>query len=241
MQLTASRTSASADEVQRLRAQLDRLQRRKLDAPVLPVVPALADLLPGGGLKPGAAYSLPRSTSLMLALIAQASQTGSWCGVVGMPRLGAEAAESMGVDLSRLVLIPDPGPRWLAVTATVADVLPVVAVRPGGRAPDGEIARLAARLRERGGVLLVQGAWPQAEAVLEIGEQSWSGLGRGHGYLEQRRVTVTSASRRWPVARRGSVLLPDAGGGVSPAPARLTRVEPVVEAEPDIVHWSKAG
>ena len=81
-----------------------------------------------------------------------------------MPQLGAEAAEGLGVDLSRLVLIPDPGPRWLAVTATIAEVLPVVAVRPSGRASDAEVSRLAARLRDRGAVLLVQGPWPQAEA-----------------------------------------------------------------------------
>ena len=31
---------------------------------------------------------------------------------------------------------------------------------------DAEISRLAARLRDRGAVLLVQGPWPQAEAVL---------------------------------------------------------------------------
>ena len=61
-----------------------------------------------------------------------------------MPRLGAEAAEGLGVELARLVLIPDPGARWLAVTSTVAEVLSVVAVRPSGRAADGEIARLAA-------------------------------------------------------------------------------------------------
>jgi len=235
VQLTASRAPAPADEVSRLRAQLDRMQGRKLDAPVLPVASALAELLPGGGLRPGAAYSLPRSTSLLLALLAQASQTGSWCGVVGLPRLGAEAAEAMGVDLSRLVLIPDPGTRWLAVAATIADVLPVVAVRPTGRAPDGEIARLAGRLRERGAVLLVQGPWPQAEAVLELSEPGWTGLGRGHGYLAERTITVTSASRRWPVPRTGRVLLPDAGGGVGTAPPRLTRVEEMP------AEWSRAG
>ena len=128
----------------------------------------------------------PRSTSLLLALLAQPSQSGSWCGVVGMPQLGAEAAEGLGVDLSRLVLIPDPGPRWLAVTATIAEVLPVVAVRPSGRATDAEVSRLAARLRDRGAVLLVQGPWPQAEAVLEVGDPVWTGLGRGHGYLAGR-------------------------------------------------------
>ncbi|GAA1939541.1 hypothetical protein GCM10009775_34470 [Microbacterium aoyamense] len=244
---TATRAPVQADDVQRLRAQLDRMQGRRLDAPVLPVIPPLADLLPGGGLKPGAAYSLPRSTSLLLALMAQASQDGSWCGVVGMPRLGAEAAEAMGVDLSRLVLIPDPGARWLAVTATIADVLPVVAVRPSGRAPDGEVARLAARLRDRGAVLLVQGPWPQTEAVLELGEQAWTGIGRGHGYLQERRITITSASRRWPTPRRTRVLLPDASGAVDTAPVILSRIEPRFEhrEEPAVeehgVEWSRAG
>jgi hypothetical protein len=210
--------------VAQLRAQLERVQGRRLDAPVLPVHPALASLLPGGGLRPGSAYSLPRSTSVLLALLAQPSQSGSWCGVIGMPRLGAEAAEGLGVDLSRLVLIPDSGARWLAVTSTVAEVLPVVAVRPSGRAPDGEIARLAARLRDRGAVLLVQGPWPQAEAVLEVGEPTWEGVGRGHGYLSGREVTITASSRRWPRSRRARVMLPDAAGQVSAAPERMRPV-----------------
>ena len=224
MQLTTSHAQEPVDEVLRLRSQLERVQGRKLDAPVLPVHPALASLLPGGGLRPGAAYSLPRSTSLLLALLGRASHEGSWCGVVGMPRLGAEAAEGMGVDLSRLVLIPEPGQRWLAVAATVAEVLPVVAVRPSGRAADAEVSRLAARLRDRGAVLLVQGLWPQAEAVLEVGEPAWTGVGRGHGYLEGRAVTVTSSSRRWPRPRRERLLLPDATGGLAVAPDAIRSV-----------------
>jgi hypothetical protein len=218
-------SSGAAGAVAQLRRQLERVQGRRLDAPVLPVHPALASLLPGGGLRPGAAYSLPRSTSVLLALLAQPSQSGSWCGVIGMPRLGAEAAEGLGVDLSRLVLIPDPGARWLAVTSTVAEVLPVVAVRPSGRAADGEVARLAARLRDRGAVLLVQGPWPQAEAVIEVGEPTWEGVGRGHGYLSAREVTLTSSSRRWPRSRRTRVMLPDAAGHVSVAPERMRPVE----------------
>lgn len=220
-------------EVARLRAQLERVQGRRLDAPVLPVHPALASLLPGGGLRPGAAYSLSRSTSLLLALLAQPSQSGSWCGVVGVPRLGAEAAEGLGVDLSRLVLIPDPGTRWLAVTATIAEVLPVVAVRPAGRAADGEVARLAARLRDRGAVLLVQGPWPQAEAVLEVTGPAWTGVGRGHGYLSEREVTLTSSSRRWPRSRRARVLLPDASGHVAAASEPVRGAVPLRPIEHD--------
>ncbi len=215
---TVPESGAPGDTMQRLRAQLERIQGRKLDAPVLPVHDALAPLLPGRGLRPGAAYSVPGSTSLLLGLLTVPSRSGSWCGAVGMPQLGVEAAEAMGVDLSRLVLVPEPGRRWLAVTATIADVLPLVAVRPRGRVPDGEVSRLAARLRERGAVLLVDGPWPQAEAVLTVDQPEWHGLGRGHGYLEGRAVTVTSASRRWPTPRRARVMLPDAHGDVSRAP-----------------------
>lgn len=233
--MTAVRDRAGvAGDVASLRAQLERVQGRRLDAPVLPVHPALESLLPGRGLRPGAAYSLSRSTSLLLALMSQPSQSGSWCGVVGMPRLGAEAAERLGVDLSRLVLIPEPGPRWLAITATIAEVLPVVAVRPSGRAPDGEISRLAARLRDRGAVLLVQGPWPQAEAVLELDAPEWTGVGRGHGYLSGREVTVTASSRRWPRPRRSRLLLPDATGAI----AAVAETVPTLTAVPAETRWS---
>ncbi|MCC2030926.1 hypothetical protein [Microbacterium allomyrinae] len=226
----ASLNAGPTNTVAQLRAQLERVQGRRLDAPVLPVHPALASLLPGGGLRPGSAYSLPRSMSVLLALLAQPSQSGSWCAAIGMPRLGAEAAEGLGVDLSRLVLIPDPGARWLAVTATIAEVLPVVAVRPSGRAADGDVARLAGRLRDRGAVLLVQGPWPQAEAVIEVADPAWEGVGRGHGYLSGREVTLTASSRRWPHPRRARVMLPDAAGHIAVAAGRPGA--PVRAAEP---------
>lgn len=218
-------------DVLRLRAQVERVQGRRLDAPVLPVLPALAPLLPGGGLRPGSAYSIDPSASLLFALLAAASQTGSWCGVVGMPQLGAEAAERVGVDLSRLVLIPEPGSRWLAVTATIAEVLPVIAVRPGGRASDGDVSRLAARLRDRGAVLLVQGPWAQAEASIGVADPQWTGLGDGHGYLSGRELTVTVTSRRTPVPRRGRMLLPDVDGTLvstrPPSPVAYVPLEAV--------------
>ncbi|GAA1659384.1 hypothetical protein GCM10009806_30300 [Microbacterium flavum] len=206
---------ADAGAIQALRAQVERLQGRRLDVPVLPVPSALAELLPGGGLRPGSSYSLGRSTSLLFALLARPSQDGSWCAAVGMPHLGVEAARSAGVDLARLVLVPDPGERWLAVTAAIADVLPVVAVRPPARAKDADISRLAARMREREAVLLVQGPWPQTEAMIDVGDPSWSGIGEGYGVLDGRELTVTVTSRRFPSPRTGRVLLPDASGAVS--------------------------
>ncbi len=201
-------------EVHRLRAQLERVQGRRMDAPVLPVLEPFAEVLPGGGLRAGSAYSLARSSLLVSGLLAGPSQNGTWCAVVGMPDFGVEAAESAGVDLSHLVLVPDPGPRWLAVAATLAEVIPVVAVRPASRTADAEVSRLGARLRDRGAVLLVQGPWPQAEASLDLAEPEWSGVGRGHGYLAAREVTIDVRSRRWPMPRRVRMTLPAADGGV---------------------------
>lgn len=205
-------------EVHRLRAQVERVQGRRMDAPVLPVSGPLADLLPGGGLRSGSAYALGRSAALLSTLLARPSQEGTWCAAVGMPDFGVEAAESAGVDLAHLVLVPDPGPRWLAVAATLAEVVPVVAVRPAGRATDGDVSRLGARLRDRGAVLLVQGHWSQAEASLEITDPEWTGVGRGHGYLSAREVTIDVRSRRWPVPRRARVTLPAGDGRAAVLP-----------------------
>ncbi|MDE0547101.1 hypothetical protein [Microbacterium sp. C7(2022)] len=213
---------AERAEIAQLRAQLERVQGRKIDAPVLPVHPALSDLLPGGGLRPGAVYSVSGAMSLLLGLIAGPSQEGSWCGMVGMPEVGIEAAERLGVDLGRVVLVPRPGIRWIAVAATLAEVLPVVAVRPLSRAGNADASRLMARLRDRNGVLLVQGPWPQAEATLDVAGASWEGLGRGHGYLSGRSLTVTSSSRRWPTPRRRRLLLPAGDGSVAQINEPLT-------------------
>jgi hypothetical protein len=183
---------------------------------VLPVPPALTGLLPGGGLVPGSVYSVSPGL-LLLALLAEPSRAGSWCGVIGLPELGAEAAEQAGLGLDRLALVPRPGERWFAITAALAEVLPVVAVRPAGRVRDADAARLAARLRNSGTVLLVAGAWPRVEASLSTSAPRWSGVGAGHGCLTTREVLVSVASKRLPAPRQARVLLPDGSGRLSAA------------------------
>ena len=208
----ATTRSAPADLAQ-LRDRLARVERRQADAPVLPVLAALAGILPEPGLRRGSVYALPEaSTSLLLALLAGPSQAGSWCAVVGLPTLGVEAAEDFGVVLDRLALVSEPGERWLTVVSALAEVVPVIGVRPGSGVRPADAARLGARLRDRGGVLLVAGEWPNAHAVLDVQDPVWSGLEDGHGLLQSREVTVTVVSRRSPVPRRARIELPGPDG-----------------------------
>lgn len=209
--------------LERLRAQVSSQEARLRPSPY-PVPAELTGLL-DGGLKPGAAYSLGASGALLSALLAGPSAEGHWCGVVGEPEFGAEAAGRAGVVLDRLVLVPDPADQWLAVTAALIEAVPVVAVRPCGRVREADAARLVSRLRDRGSVLLVDGAWPRAEARVSLGEARWSGVGSGHGYLSGREMTVTVSSRRVPVARSVRLQLPAADGRLAPLD-RPVAVEP---------------
>ncbi|WP_261163786.1 hypothetical protein [Microbacterium sp. Marseille-Q6965] len=206
--------------VLRLREQIAGMQRRRAEPETLPVPDALSSLFPDGGLRPGAAYALqPGATSLLLALLGASSREGSWCAVIGLPELSMEAAEGHGVALDRLALIPDPGDRWLQAASAAAEVFPLVAVRPPRRPAEGEAARLEARLRDRGGTLLTLGEWPGIEAALSFGEVEWHGIGRGHGLLSGRAVTITLTGRRTPRPRSVRVLLPGPSGHVEAIPS----------------------
>jgi hypothetical protein len=205
------------------------MQATKLDYRTLPTHPAIASLLPGGGLQQGAAYSIQGSASLLLALLAAPSAAGSWCGVVGIPEFGIEAASRFGIDLDRLVLVPHPGDQWLTVTAAIADVMDVVVTKPPSRASESSVSRLAARLRQRGTTLLVLGSWPHSEAMLSLSDSNWSGLGDGHGYLSAREATVTVTSKMSGRPRSARVWLPGREESLAAASTARTTVtiEPV--------------
>jgi hypothetical protein len=188
--------------------------------------PAVSDLLPGGALRGGAAYSVRGSTALAMAMMAGPSADGAWCGVVGLPTFGAEAAREHGIDLERLVLVPDPERDWLGVVAALVDALTVVVVRPPEEVTPGEASRLAARLRSRGAVLIAVGSWPGSEARLEVQRNSWAGLGRGDGHLRARQATVAVTGRGtavrprqhrlWLPAPDGSIRSVEVAGGSQP-------------------------
>lgn len=191
----------------------------------LEVDPSLAPLLPGGGLRRGAAVQVTASeasgaTTLALALLASASRAGSWCAVVGVPELGLVAAAQLGICLERLVLVARPHRQWAAVTAAVLDTFDAVVLRPPPATRESDARRLLARARERGSALVVLGSgWPQrCDLVLTVTGAVPGGLGEGHGHWQGRRVEVVVTGRGAAARRRGLGLwLPDREGRVAVA------------------------
>lgn len=246
-----------AGEVLRLRREISRMQRRRSEHTLLPLDPALSALLPEEGLQTGTAYTVSPSPGLVLALLSAASRKGHWCAVIGMPTLGVEAAAAFGIDLSRLILVPDPAERWLAATSALAEVVPLIVVHPGERARDADVSRLSARLRDRGCTLLIAekpgDAWPQSEGSIRIHDPQWHGVGAGWGLLSDCTVTVTSRTRHRPLPSSVRVRLPGPRGfieAVSPTvePRRITALpartgSPRHVAAPDaaLTFWAEAG
>jgi len=167
----------------------------------LPVPGPLGALLPAG-IRRGSVVGVSGEggTTLALALLAEPLAQGSWGAVVGEPDLGVEAAAGVGVDLSRVALVPSPGPSWPTVLAVLLDSVELVVLRPPGRCRPGDARRLVVRARERGSVLVVvgpPGTWPESpEITLAAETEGWEGLGAGSGTLRRRRVRVVAAGRR---------------------------------------------
>lgn len=161
----------------------------------LPVVSALRPLLPDGLRRGGTVAVSPGCTSLLFALLAEASAAGSWCAAVGLPRLGLVAAAEMGVAVERLALVPHPGTEWINVTAALLDGVDIVVTAPPGPVPQRVASRLVARARQRGAVLIPIGHWPGADLTVEVVGGTWHGSHRGRGRLRYREVEVIAYGR----------------------------------------------
>ena len=78
--------------VRSLQQRISEMQPLRLDEGGLPVAPELRSLLPGGALRKGSSVAVSGSLHLALALLGEASRGGAWCGAIGLPQLGFEAA-----------------------------------------------------------------------------------------------------------------------------------------------------
>lgn len=179
---------------------------REHGRPALPVDPRLSVLMPS--LDRGATLTVAGSTSLLLALLAEASATGSWVAMVGLPGVGVLAAAQLGLALERVVLVPDPGPDGPRVLAALLDGMDAVVVGEVALT-DSDRRRLSARARERSAVLLSTTPWPGASVAIHATVSRWGGVGRGDGRLRDGMLAVSrfgrgAAARGWS----GEVVIP---------------------------------
>ena len=188
------------------------------DEAVLPLLPALRTLLPGGCLRRGSVVAAGPWSLLCLALAAGASAAGAWCAVVGLPQLGVAAAADAGLDPDRMLLIANPGTGWPQVVASLLDGCELVLLHPPDR-PSAQVRRrIEATVRRFGGVLVVAGEWDGAQTRLSVTQQEWTGIGTGHGRLRARRVQVIADGRGVAAQPRARWLwLPGPDGSVTVA------------------------
>ncbi len=172
------------------------------------LITELAALVPGGCLRPGSTVGIgggPGQTSLLLQLLAGPMEQGRWGGVIGLPELGAQAGVEQGVPLNHLALIPDPGDRWLDVTAALLDSVELVVLRlprsgsTRARCRPSDARRLLARARQRHSVLILVDPhdWPeQPDLLFTPAAVRWYGIADGYGALRSQSLTVQVSGRR---------------------------------------------
>jgi len=204
----------------------------------LPVLDPLAPLFPDAGLRRGTtvAVGTRASVSLSMALGAAASAAGSWVAVVAEQLPNAESVVELGVSPERLVMVkPQLASSWATAVATLLDGVDVVVLIRPPRLADALGRRLAARVRERGAVLVVAGVGSvsafEPEVRLAVVEEQWLGLGAGYGHLQARRLTVEAVGRRAASRPRRCIInLPGVRGAIE-----------TIEAPPALLPVSQVG
>ena len=187
-------------------------------AGLLPVLPALRELLPGGGLQRGSVVTTGDWGLLSLALASGAVADGAWCAIVGVPAVGVQAAAQAGLDPERVLLVAEPGPGWTQVVASLLDGFDIVLLRPPEQ-PSAQLRRkLEAAARRYGSVLVIAGDWPGAQSRLLMADAEWTGIGTGHGRLRARKAQVIASGRgAGERARSAWLWLPGPDGAVTVA------------------------
>lgn len=179
-----------ADVAERVRPVVLAVERR------LPVIGALGELLPGGGIPRGGVVAVAGAagvTSTGLSLAAAATAVGEWAVAVDDDTLGGLAALEAGIAPDRFAAVRGvPAARWSTVVAALLDGVGCVLAAPPRSLRLREARRLAARARERDAVLVALGDWPAEAAMrLTVDGSEWTGLGTdGDGWLEERALRV---------------------------------------------------
>jgi hypothetical protein len=199
--------------------------RTRLGTPLvrapLPVAAPLASLFDGGLVRGRTVACVgDAALSAALALAAEATRSGSWLAVVGVPNLGVAAAIEAGVAVERIVLAQPPraSREWIATVAALVEGFDVLIVAPPASLVAHDARRLQSRILARQSVLIVVDlpALPSlgstdvfsSDIDVHTDTVSWSGIERGGSHITQRTVRMRVDGRRCPTPREETIALP---------------------------------
>jgi hypothetical protein len=140
----------------------------------------------------------------------------------------------MGAEPGRLMLVPEPGPGWPQVVASMLEACEVVVVQPPDPPSAQARRRLEGVLRRGGGVLIAAGAWDGAPVRLRVTQRSWAGIGDGHGRLRACRAEVLAEGR-------GAAARPRRQWLWLPGPDGTVTVDETAAARPAVPTWATGG
>ena len=169
----------------------------------------LAPLLPSAGLERGYVYGCTgdAAMSLLFALVATATSTGSWLAMVNMSRAGLMSAHEHGVALHRTLCVTaeNTSGTMSQVLGALVDGLDVVAVS-SPVCSSSDARRVVSRAKAQGAVLFVLGdpGGFSIDASFSAHTEQWQFDTHAHS----RTVTVSAAGRRVYAHRSCTLQLP---------------------------------
>ncbi|MGF0118767.1 hypothetical protein ACQFYA_20940 [Promicromonospora sp. Marseille-Q5078] len=163
--------------------------------PARPEPIGVRDLLPEGRLPQGSVSVVAGSPNLLLALLAASQERDDWIAFVAAPETGYLAAAERGIDLERVIAIPDTHGRPAETVAALLDGMSYVVTGPQIALSPSERRRLLVRARERGAGLVSTTPWEHAALRLHVVGARWSGVDEGAGYLRHCELDVDVAGR----------------------------------------------
>ncbi|MGV0362831.1 hypothetical protein ACUY2X_12225 [Corynebacterium minutissimum] len=190
-----------ADQIAALRAQIQRLETPDVAADVQPDVDILAvpeglsALLPSGGLPRKQATACAACAALVVELVSHVSAAGGHVGIVGWPDLLLAQVAEEG-DVSRVIVVPDPGAEPWAVTGVLCEGLDLVVHKGLGELSPTRARPVLAKVRGGQAALLTVGVrLPGTVTEIDADVVAVRGVGRGSGRIRGVDIEVRVASK----------------------------------------------
>lgn len=175
---------------------------------------SLAKIFPLGRIQLGSVVLFegalnPGVTSAVFEFLSSGGMKRSWSTLVGFENLGFLAAFEKGVDLGKVVSVPDPGRKLAQVVAVLMEAFPVVVIANPRFISFSQARNLISRARANKSVMAVvqqsldisvaqgKGFWPGSyDYAISSSISGFSGLGQGNGFIKERRLSLCLDSKR---------------------------------------------